>query len=713
MAPSVLKLPLSFLETLASRPDVRFVKPAAEAATNTADSISEGNIAHRATEARNTFLADGTGVKIGVLSDSVDFLSTAQSNGVLASVTILPGQAGLGTGEGTAMLEIVHALAPGSELYFATAFSGEASFAQNIRDLHSAGCRIIVDDVTYFDESPFQDGIIAKAVNDVCADGALYFSSAGNSGNKGQGTSGTWEGDFKEAGAANLGRGGKFHDFGGSIYNTVLAGTFRRVDLFWADPLGASTNDYDVYVIDANGSVIRSSTNIQDGHSDPYESLNFIGVGERIVIVKQTGEDRYLYLSTFRGELSYSTAGSTRGHNASGASSAFSVAAIPVSSPPQPFVGGENERVESFSSDGPRRMFFNADGSAITPGDYSQTGGKQLLKPDLTAADGVTTSVPGFAPFFGTSAAAPHAAAISALLWSYTPYLQAADVRKILSDTALDIMALGFDSSSGAGIAMAFESLSAAPRLSVQNLELVDSNQNKTLDPNDCADVIITLQNSAAPATRTLADVRAVLTTTNPEVLVDPTPRLFPDLVPGGFATSSVPFRVSTSSLFQHTTETNFFLHITASNDFTVILPIRINSGVALGSASNFVATGLPLGIPDLGTADSSLNVSGMSLPLGKVKVAVHLQHTYDADLVLHLIGPDGTDTTLAAHAGANGQNYGIDCENSTEFSDDASVELVSAEPPFIGTYRPLETLSVFNGKSGDAVNGYLVTPCC
>ena len=159
--------------------------------------------------------------------------------------------------------------------------------------------------------------------------------------------------------------------------------------------------------------------------------------------------------------------------------------------------------------------------------------------------------------------------------------------------------------------------------------------------------------------------------------------------------------------MFQHTTETNFFLHITASNDFTVILPIRINSGVALGSASNFVATGLPLGIPDLGTADSTLNVSGMSLPLGKVKVAVHLQHTYDADLVLHLIGPDGTDTTLAAHAGANGQNYGIDCENSTEFSDDASVELVSAEPPFIGTYRPLETLSVFNGKSGAAVNGY------
>jgi hypothetical protein len=94
--------------------------------------------------------------------------------------------------EGTAMLEIVADLAPGAQLFFATAQDTPATFAQHIRDLRAAGCDIIVDDVFYFVESPFQDGqttpsqtnggIIAQAVKDVAASGALYFSSAGNSG---------------------------------------------------------------------------------------------------------------------------------------------------------------------------------------------------------------------------------------------------------------------------------------------------------------------------------------------------------------------------------------------------------------------------------------------------------------------------------------------------------------------------------------------------
>jgi hypothetical protein len=103
------------------------------------------------------------------------------------------------------MLEIIHDLAPGAQLYFATAFISPAQFAQNIRDLRTAGCDIIVDDVFYFNETPFQDGqlaasftnggVIAQAVKDVTAAGALYFSSAGNQGNLDAGTSGTWEGD--------------------------------------------------------------------------------------------------------------------------------------------------------------------------------------------------------------------------------------------------------------------------------------------------------------------------------------------------------------------------------------------------------------------------------------------------------------------------------------------------------------------------------------
>ena len=96
------------------------------------------------------------------------------------------------------MLEIMHDLAPGAELGFATAFTSDASFADNIRALRfNAGCDVIVDDILYFNESPFQDGPIAQAVNAVTADGALYFSSAGNEGNTLDGTSGNYEGDFR------------------------------------------------------------------------------------------------------------------------------------------------------------------------------------------------------------------------------------------------------------------------------------------------------------------------------------------------------------------------------------------------------------------------------------------------------------------------------------------------------------------------------------
>src|SRR5690606_17866475 len=114
----------------------------------------------------------------------------------------------------------------------------------------ASGCSIIVDDVTYFNESPFQDMVIAQAVNTVSDAGVLFFSSAGNSGNKNDATSGTWEGDFLAGGAsgAPLTAVGTLHDFGGGLtHNTVAeGGSSRRVDLFWADPNGASANDYDL-----------------------------------------------------------------------------------------------------------------------------------------------------------------------------------------------------------------------------------------------------------------------------------------------------------------------------------------------------------------------------------------------------------------------------------------------------------------------------------
>ena len=447
--------------------------------TSVGSKNSEGDTTHRAAVARATYGVSGAGVKIGVLSDGVEHLATSQASGDLGTVTVLPGQSGAGLcapafcDEGTAMLEIIHDLAPNADLYFATAIAGSAAFAQNIRNLQAAGCTIIVDDVGYAAESPFQDGqvgtsdtnggIIAQSVKDVAAAGVLYFSSAANSGNRNDNTSGTWEGDFLDGGAATapLVGAGLVHNFGGQTYNPFLINNPGSVvALFWSDPLGASANDYDLYLLNSTGTaIVNASTSVQTGNQDPVEGfLHDQTVGERVVIAKFSGSARFLHLDTGRNRLQISTAGSTHGHAATTAPNSFGVAATRAQSPgpyPGPFNGGN--AVETFSSDGPRRIFFNSSGAAFTPANLSSTGGQVLQKPDFTAADGVSvTGAGGFpSPFYGTSAAAPHAAAIAALVKSANLALTASQVRTALINSAIDIEASGVDRDSGVGILMA------------------------------------------------------------------------------------------------------------------------------------------------------------------------------------------------------------------------------------------------------------------
>jgi subtilisin family serine protease len=84
--------------------------------------------------------------------------------------------------EGRAMMQIVHDVAPGAQLMFHTALPTQAHFASGIQALVDAGAWVIADDVTYFDEPFFQDGLVAQAANAAYAAGVAYFSSAGNSG---------------------------------------------------------------------------------------------------------------------------------------------------------------------------------------------------------------------------------------------------------------------------------------------------------------------------------------------------------------------------------------------------------------------------------------------------------------------------------------------------------------------------------------------------
>src|SRR6185369_1622055 len=88
-------MPLAKIEALAARDDVRFVHPAVKALTNVGRVTSEGDAAHRANEARTAFNVTGAGVKVAVLSDSVDHLEASQASGDLGTVTVLPGPSGV------------------------------------------------------------------------------------------------------------------------------------------------------------------------------------------------------------------------------------------------------------------------------------------------------------------------------------------------------------------------------------------------------------------------------------------------------------------------------------------------------------------------------------------------------------------------------------------------------------------------------------------
>ena len=556
------RLPLAAVEKLATLDAVQFIRPADEAITNQSlarsavartatvrntANTSEGDIAHQANVARETHDVDGTGIGIGVLSDGVDTLAERQATGDLpARVTVLAGQTGEGD-EGTAMLEIVHDLAPGAELYFATILGGQAQFAANIEALCAAGADVIVDDAIYPIEPAFQDGIVAQAINAAVADGCVYFSMAGNGGNLSSYSgrrAGVWEGDYA-AGSALVMNGetvGVRHDFdsgpGVAVENPVTRDSEPEFVLQWADPLGASANDYDLFLVDNNGNVLDSSTTTQDGTQDPIESIRSRRInhrGDRLVIVKVSGEDRYLRLNNVGAWFTSVTAGQTFGHNA--ASNAITVAAVNVTT-----AGGEGgvfngtESVEWFSSDGPRRIFFRPDGTAITPSDFSSSGGQLLQKPDLTAADRVSTATPGFETFPGTSAAAPHAAAIAALM------LEAAggpanvtldELRTAMTDTALNIGDTGADRDSGAGIVMApgaVDAVAVADRNGVPEASgtlasqsLAPGGATATIgvasaftDPNNDALTYTALSDNTAVVTTSVAGSRLTLTSWGP-----------------------------------------------------------------------------------------------------------------------------------------------------------------------------------------------------
>lgn len=633
---------------------------------------TEGDFTHRTFDARGTFGVDGSPLKIGVLSDGVTSIALSQATGDIPPncgtppcMTVLSGQAGAGD-EGTAILEIIHDMAPGASLYFATADNSITSFAANIRALRAAGCDIIVDDVFYFVETPFQDGqtsavvstsnggVVTQAVNDVVADGALYFSSAGNEGNLDDSTSGTYEGDFNPVAAASPLPAGNIHNFGSVTYETITAPGEQVVGLWWADPLGGSNNDYDLYLLNSTGaSVLGASTNIQNGTQDPVELIGSANVinNNRLVVFQKTGAaNRFFHLVLFRGRFAVSTAGETHGHSA--ASGAYTVAAAPAftafstgyPSGPYPAPFNTGNLVEPFTSDGPRQIFFNADSTAITPGNFSSTGGEVLTKPDITGADGVSvTGVGGFgSPFYGTSAAAPAAASVAALVLAADPTLTPAQVRTTLTSTAVDIMGAGFDRDSGNGIVMAWEAINslgvtghANPELGTITAAENPGNGNGIIEPGEGARLVVGLNNTSGVVAAT--GITATLTTATPNVYVtQPGTSAYADMAIGASGGNNLsPFTFTLDPAFACGTTIDFTLTVSYTGGPQRALRFIVPAGLL--TITNTLGT-LPTPVTGITTATGSqtgrINRNGVVSSCGSAKSfpgTISSTHAFDS----------------------------------------------------------------------------------
>lgn len=691
--------------------------------------ISQGDKAHGAERARRLYGVDGTGATVGVLSDSDDGLENSLMTGDLpASTQAIPGQDGRpGAGEGTAMMEIVHDLAPGANLVFATAFNSPESFADNIRRLRfEYHCDVIVDDVIYYFESPYQDDIIAQAVEDVVADGAVYVSSAGNEGNQNDGTSGTWEGDFKDAGTlATLPSGYTIHNFGDKTISDRIEKAGGPLVLQWSDAgtwdAPASYNDYDLFVLDNDlRTVLVASTDLQDGAGLPFEYLGYnIPAGLRVVIARHPdAETRAIRTVVYGGELGLSTAGATFGHSA--AANALGAAAVDAKEASGgEFTAGPLTPVELFSSDGGRRVFYNRDGSPIKPGKFTiaSGGGELRQKPDIAGADGVSTTLPSFTglnPFYGTSAAAPHVGAVAALLKSGKPSLTSKQIRDALKASALDIEANGVDRDAGSGIAFAPDALKkagveGAVYLEKKSVTLTPIGSDAVLPGGSAQMRVQIVNNGGAKATA----VTATLSSTSPDVTITQASSTYPNVNVGATATNptAYAFTVSPTAPCGAQLPLELAVSFTGKGTHPMVIPLTVQVGRTVSTVTSFSGeVSVPDG--DLTGIDIPLTVSG-SGPVSNVRfmiggsacsidgtsTTVGVSHTWVGDLAMTLVAPNGTSVPLFNAPGGpndNGHNF---CQTTIEDAATASIQSVTAaNAPFTGTFKPMSPLSAFNG---------------
>jgi subtilisin family serine protease len=470
------RAPVAALRDMAATSGLRFLRPTLAMTRGTPSQgriVSQGDRSLRADLARRESGATGRGVRVGVMSDSFDcapgafeegapFTRAAEdvANGdlprdIIVLKDLAPAPDASCSDEGRAMMQLVHDVAPGSPQAFYTAFESQEDFAAGIRALAKAGSQVIVDDIIYFAEPMFEDGIIAQAVDEVYRKGVAYFSSAGNDARN------SYESRFRLSAVEGI--SGPRHDFasGRAVDSlqqaTASAGSATLLSFQWDQPSWSANGkrgaqgDLDVWFYDENGEPFEVCTDDPaqvlcqipgidvnvDG--DAIETPIMVNFSDQDVVV-QIGVElyegtapnyiKYAWFDLDAGVFSvdeYDTASSTvYGHaNAAGAEAVGAAAWYQTEewgSPLRPQC--LPACLNSFSSAGGTPVFFGPHGRRL--------GVPQVrLKPGVTGPDGGNTSffifdlgftVPGTSEpdgipnFFGTSASAPHVAAVAALM---------------------------------------------------------------------------------------------------------------------------------------------------------------------------------------------------------------------------------------------------------------------------------------------------------
>ena len=384
------------------------------------------------------------------------------------------------TDEGRAMLQIIHDVAPGAALAFCTAGESITDFAQNIRALRTnqdANCDVIVDDIGFDDEPFFSDGVVSQAVDEVVTSTTLagrpviYYSAAGNDGDL------SYNADFtlvsNEAGrTGKLGNvrlgnvpssltAGGFHNFKaadvGSGYKIVQTVTVSQSDAYinfqWDDPFlpNKLSTGYCFLVFDANGNYLSDMSGVDDTFSTgealqtAYLPLNQDGSDTtyQLVISRRAGGSgqavhlRYIVEDATEVLGKYLHTGKPTLYGHSGSAQGDGVAAYDVHD--------TTGLPESFESFGPITIYFDDNGNRLATPIIRQ-------QPTIATVDGVDTTFfsegdlqdtdtdnDGYPNFYGTSAAAPHAAGVAALLLQAAgghSSLSAAQMRSLLESTA-------------------------------------------------------------------------------------------------------------------------------------------------------------------------------------------------------------------------------------------------------------------------------------